>query len=59
MEISDDACLLQIVNAIGPNAQAVSQNLRQITGTALDRVRETADEFRTSLHDTTQNQPQR
>jgi hypothetical protein len=51
-----DLFLLQLVNAIGPNVRAAGSNLRQITRTALDRVRETADEFRTSLHETTENQ---
>ncbi|KDR19982.1 uncharacterized protein LOC110829453 [Zootermopsis nevadensis] len=47
----------KIVNAIGPNAQSASENLKQITRTALDRVQETANEFKSSLHAVTQNQP--
>jgi hypothetical protein len=43
------------VNAIVPNAQAASDNLQQIARTALDRVQETANEFRSSLQATTQN----
>nr|AFZ78835.1 apolipophorin-III isoform 2 [Coptotermes formosanus] len=45
----------KIVNAIVPNAQAASDNLQQIARTALDRVQETANEFRSSLQATTQN----
>ncbi|PNF18884.1 hypothetical protein B7P43_G01376 [Cryptotermes secundus] len=48
----------KLVDAVGPNARAISQNVQEITRTALDRVRETADEFRTSLQETTQNQPE-
>jgi hypothetical protein len=46
------------VNAIIPNAQAASQNLKDIARTALDRVQETANEFRSSLQAATQNSPQ-
>jgi hypothetical protein len=49
--------MLQIANAISPNAQAASENLQQIARTALDRVQETANEFRTSLQATTQQKP--
>ena len=49
--------VLQIVTAIAPNSQAASDNLQQIARTALDRVQETANEFRTSLQATTQNNP--
>jgi hypothetical protein len=57
IKVDNDIFPLQIVNAIGPNAQAASQNLKEIARTALDRVQETANEFRSSLHAVTQNQP--
>jgi len=49
--------VLQIVNAIVPNVQAASDNLQQIARTALDRVQETANEFRTGLQEITQDKP--
>jgi hypothetical protein len=44
-----------MVNAIVTNLQAASDNVQQIARTALDRVQETAKEFRTSLQETTQD----
>jgi hypothetical protein len=49
--------LLQLVNAIAPDAQAAGQNLQNITRTAIERVQQTANEFRTSLQEATQSQP--
>jgi hypothetical protein len=48
--------MLQLVNAITPDTEAAGQNVQQIARTALDRVQETANEFRNSLHSTTQNE---
>lgn len=49
--------LLQLVNAIVPDTQAAGGNLQEIARTALDRVQETANEFRNSVQTATQNQP--
>jgi hypothetical protein len=49
--------LLQLVNAIVPDTQAAGQNLQQFARTAIDRVQETANEFKTSLQAATHSQP--
>ncbi|XP_069680193.1 uncharacterized protein [Periplaneta americana] len=43
----------KLVQAISPHAESASTNLQEVARTALDRVQETANEFRTSLQQTT------
>jgi hypothetical protein len=56
-KVDNRTLILQLVTAIvSPDAQVAGENLQQIARTAMDRLQETANEFRNSLHSTTQNQ---